>query len=175
MYTLYGPSCPYVGALAAGHLVSPNARTLRKTTRRKHFLIYEFDSNCKILRIKHIRDYDKIDCTTHFFELDGITYGRAFLKDEKRFYTNYAFAVKQKNGRPDYFAITTSKFLCVDIYEYPCNNRVSTTCYQYYPQSEFTTAGVRADWDVPMGAKNSPVTVSVYDQPYTHIDFLKGV
>ena len=125
----------------------------------------------KILRIKHVKDYDKIDCTIHMFEWDGVFYGRMFRGDEKGYYSNYFFAVNNKDDRPAYFAHGSRNVLCVYFYEYPCDDRVNTTCYLYHPNSEFTSAGLRADWDAPMGAQNSPVTISRYDQPYTHIDY----
>lgn len=171
VHRLYGPDASFVGALAAGHPVSPNLRTLRKSTRRKSYMIYEFDADFKILRIKHVKDYDKIDCTIHMFEWDGVFYGRMFRGDEKGYYSNYFFAVNNKDDRPAYFAHGSRNVLCVYFYEYPCDDRVNTTCYLYHPNSEFTSAGLRADWDAPMGAHNSPVTISQYDQPYTHIDF----
>lgn len=174
-YTLYGPRSPRLGILAAGHMTPAKERRLQKQTKRKDYTVYELDQDFQVLRIKHVKNYNQIDCTYHLFELDGVVYARPFLKDEKIFYTGRTIAVKFFDGRPLYHAVTDTHYLCVDFYEYPRPDCVHTTCYLYLPASKVTSAGQVVSWDAPIGAQNSPVTLDFCEEEYHHIDFSEYV
>lgn len=170
-YTLYGPSTNYLGVMAAGHLTPAKERHIQKTTRRKNYIMYELDQNFHVLRIRHMKNYNEIDCTYHLFERNGVIYGRPFFQDQKIAYPGEMMAIKYSDGRPQYFAMTRPNYLCVDFYEYPQSNRVSTTCYLYHPASKYTSAGIPASWDSPFGTQNSPVTLDILEEEYCHINF----
>lgn len=170
-YVLYGPPTNYLGVLAAGHLTPAKERKVKKETRRKRYIQYELDENYHILRIRHMRDYDKTECTYHIFEQNGIVYGCPFYQDQKIRYPAKTVAVKYTGEKPEYFAMTSHNYLCVDYYEYPLPNRVKTTCYLYLPMSIYSAAGVRRSEDAPFGSTNSPVTIDQSEEEYNHIDF----
>lgn len=170
-YALFGPPSNHLGVMAAGHLTPSRERKVQATTRRKRYTKYELDENFRVIRIKHIKDYTTVVCTYHLFELDGVTYARAFLGEEKIPYTQQAFAIKHTDGRPDYFAITQKNYLCVDFYEYPKKDLVQTNCYLYLPGGELSLPQYKLSWDVPFGTQNSPVTLDHSEEVYHHIDF----
>jgi len=54
VYTLYGPYDYRIGAATPGPIVSKNSRKLAFKTKRKNYLVYELDSDYKLLRVKHV-------------------------------------------------------------------------------------------------------------------------
>lgn len=173
VHELFGPPSHGLGALAAGHLTPPKERLLKRKTRRKKYVIYELDEAFRVIRIKHIGKEGKVQCTYHLFELDGIVYARAFLGETNRFYTHKTHAIKYSGGQPLYYAQTSPNYLCIDLYEYPCSNRVKTTCYLFLPASKNTAAGVPVCWEAPLGSNNSPVTLDYFEEEYHYLDFEK--
>lgn len=171
VYTLYGPPVYGLGVLAAGHLTPAKKRKLQKNNKRERYNQYELDENFHLLRVRHMKRYDQIDCTYHLFELKGVTYARPFLQDSKVLYPANTIATKSSEGRPLYYALTAHNYLCVDFYEYPQPDRVCTTGYLYFPKSKYTSTGMLASWEAPLGAQNSPVTVEYCEEEYQHIDF----
>ena len=169
-YTLYGPPNPYVGVLAAGGLTPARERKVQLKTRRERYIVYELDKNFNLLRIKHMRDFDKIDNTIYFFR-DDVLYGQPFLGDKKVLYPGCTVTAKMVEGKPAYVALTQPNYLCVAFYKYPEPDRVETFCYLYLPGSKYCSTGLKASWEAPLGAQNSPVTLDYREEEYKHIDF----
>lgn len=172
VYTLYGPPAYRMGIMAAGHLTPAKERKLSKTTRRKRYLQYELDQNFHVIRIRHMKNYNEVECTYHLFDSNGVIYAQAFVADIQHLYSCHTMALRLDSaGRPMYYAESGKDYLCVDFYEYPEENRVHTTCYLYLPGGKYTSTGQLASWEAPMGAQNSPVTLEFCEEEYTHIDF----
>ena len=170
-YVLYGPPTNYIGVMAAGHLTPARERKVLKQTRRKNYIMYEFDQYFQILRVRHVCNYNQIDCTYHMFEHNGVIYGCPFWQDKKIRYPAKTVAVMYDRDRPVYFAMTSREYLCVDYYEYPQPDRVKTTCYLYLPTCTYSSTGLQISKDAPFGAQNSPVTIDFCEEEYNHIDF----
>lgn len=170
VYTLYGPHTHHLGVLAAGHLSSSKLRKLEKRTRRKHYIRYEFDRDKNLIRI--VKVYNNVERSVyHMFWVDHVLYGCTIPKNGYGHPNENAYLVQFKDGRPQYFALSKSNYLCIDLYEYPEPDRVKTTCYLYLPASKFCSTGLKASWESPMGAQDSPVTLDYRDEEYHHIDF----
>lgn len=170
-YVLYGPDIHSLGVLAAGHATPARKRKLQRSTRAKRYLRYEFDWDFRLIRIRHMCNYSKIDCTYQMFELDGILYGEPFFRDRKAVYPGVTTAVKFENGRPVYYAMSRKNYLCVDFYTYPQPDRVLTDVFLYSPNSQYCSTGLPVNWDAPFGAQDSPVTLDHREDPYAHFDF----
>ena len=170
-YTLYGPNSLHLGILAAGHLCPSKLRKLSIKTSSKKYLKYEFDKDYNLLRIVKMTNYDKVYCTHHIFEEDGVLFCCAFKQDRNIHTSKNVYAVKYVNGDPLYFAISTPQTLIIDLYEYPTPYRVKTNSYLYSPSSKYCSTGLKASWSAPLGAQDSPVTLDYCDEEYAHLNF----
>lgn len=170
-YTLYGPDTRHLGVLAAGGLTPAKLRRVQTSVRSKKYLKYEFDNDQNLIRIIHMTDGNTVYCTYHIFQEDGCLFGCAFPWARNVFPHREVYVVKFENNRPKYFAVTMSNYLSIDLYQYPSPDRVLTTHYLYLPGSKYCSTGLKASWEAPMGAQNSPVTIDTKDEEYKHIDF----
>lgn len=172
-YTLYGPDAYDLGASVPCSLTSPRARKLMKATRRKNHLIYELDSDYKVLRTVRMIDYTRPDCTFHHFELDGIHYAYPFRGRDSRLYNDKITVLKYDQNRPVYYAIVSNSLLFSQFYEYPAPDQMIVSTYRYFPTAKTTLYGLPVDWNAPIGAKNSPVQRHCTEETPVDTDFSK--
>ena len=164
----YGPSSYFLGGMVP--IRSKSAKALEAysvttSTRRKSYTAYELDENYKIIRVKHVRK-SVLDCTYHLFEIDGITYGQPFFRDQNKPYPQATMAIQYANGHPAYQAMTSGNhYLYAEFYDYPDPNTVHADLYLFIPEGT-VAPGVPKNHDAPFGAWDSPVTLDSYEQPY---------
>lgn len=171
-YYLYGPKTHYLGILASGHIVPPKERKVHTRVRWKEYCIYELDENFKPIRIKHVNKYQRVHCTYHLFEQDGVIYARGFFEDRKIPISDDLLTIKQINGRTAFFSISKERYLFADYYEYPTEGTVETSSFLFLPgATEKMHNAPVMNWDAPYGASDSPVTLDYRVEPYLHIDF----
>jgi len=171
VYTLYGPQHSNLGVLAAGSITPEQERIIQKATRRKNYTQYELDENMNVIRVKHVTNYDRLDCIFHLFQYGDFTYAQPFLKDRCVVYPSPTIIFKWEGGRPTFFAESSLVGLYVEFYKYPSADRINTTGYLYTPCSKYTTWGTKTSWSVPMNAEGSPVTITQEETIYRHICF----
>lgn len=170
-YTLYGPHSPSLGASIPSSIVPAKVRQLRKSTRRKNYIIYELDDSYKPLRTILMLDYTKCDCIFHHFELNGVTYAYAFTGNERPQYRDVINVLKYQKGKPIYYANTTATSIFAESYEYTEQDRMCISCYNFMPKAKYTQFGYPVDWSAPIGAENSPVSYHCREEPVQYIDF----
>lgn len=171
VHTLYGSASYYVGALSPSHITSSKERKLSNKPGTDRYIIYEFDENYNVIRIKHIKRGNQVDCTYHVFELNGALYARSFFQDKKAFYKKDVVSLSFSNNLPVSYAIIGPNRLAAEFYEYLSPTRMITTTYTYYPDSIVTYRGGAASFDVPFGMRESPVQFSCDEEPVHYIDF----
>lgn len=172
-YTLYGPEAYNLGASVPSSLTPMRARKLLKSTRRKNHVIYELDSEYKVLRTIHMIEYTRTDCTYHHFELNGIQYAYPFRERGNSLYTDKITVLKYKQGRPVYYAIVANNLLFCQFYEYPEATKMMVSTYRYWPKGKATALGLPVDWEAPIGSITSPVDRHCTEETPIEIDFSK--
>lgn len=173
VYTLYGPMDYTIGAAMPGHLVSKNSRKLTYKTKRKEYLIYELDSEYKILRVRHVFEYPIGNFAFHCFELDGIQYACAFKYDKKEFRCNEVIAVGYKDGKPYFCGNLSHNVVFADFYEYISPEKVRVTEYYYNPVADYSAQGYPLDPNAPLGEPNSPARRYYREEKLMYTDFSK--
>lgn len=170
VYTLYGPYAYGTGAAIPWGYTPKSARNLSLKTRRKKYLIYELDSEYKLLRVQPV--FNSLnDNTYHCFELDGIQYACPFLPGKKENGFGEIEAVCYKGGKPYYSAFLSQNVLFVDFFEYVSQGKVLMTEYGYNPVSKYTLHGYLADPEAPIGALNSAATRICWEEEQVYTDF----
>ena len=169
-YTLYGPHSPTIGASIPTNLVPAKVRQLKRTNRRKNYIIYELDDSYKVLRTILMLDYTECDCVMHHFELDGVTYAYHF-SDMLQLKNDRIDVLKYQNGQPIYCAEIMGNYIFAQFCEYTEQNKMRVATYSFSPESKHTQFGYPVDWNAPIGALNSPVSRSIREEPIQYIDF----
>ena len=172
-YTLYGPEAYNLGASVPSTLTPTHARNLMKKTRRKNHIIYELDSNYKVLRTIHMINYTRTDCTYHHFELDGIQYAYPFRERDSRIYTDKVTVLKYDHGLPTYYAIVASNLLFCQFYEHLGSDKMIVSTYRYWPNGKCAALDLPVDWDAPFGSMTSPVDRHCTEETPVEVDFAK--
>lgn len=171
VYTLYGPSDYGIGAGIPGKFIPERSRKLLMKTRKQNYIIYELDSQYKLLRTTTMRDYTTAAYVYHCFEMNGIQYACAFHSDKKKIYFDEVLAVKYKNGLPCFLGFLRARSLIAEYYEYTVENKASVTAYSYAPFTVIKVNGYAVDPDAPIGAVNSAVEVGRWEMEMTYTDF----
>lgn len=169
-YTLYGPYAYNAGAMVPWGYTPKRARNLTLKTRRKKYLIYELDSEYKLIRVRDVFNCVN-DNTYHCFELNGIQYACPFLFNRKDKSHGNVVAVSYKDGKPYYYAFLSENVLFVRFCEYVSQGKALMTEYGYNPVSEYTLHGYPTDPDAPIGALNSPATRVCWEEEPVYTDF----
>lgn len=171
-YTLYGPYDYWIGAATPEKIISKASRVLTFKTRKKSYLIYELDSEYKLLRVNHVFQ-SKHSATYHFFELDGIQYAIAFVPNKKELCDYQIYAIGYKDGKPYYYGNLYEGRVLAYFFEYDSPDKRHVTQYQYYPNSEYSIYGYPADSEAPLGEPNSRAHRFCYDEKPVYTDFSK--
>lgn len=170
-YTLYGPHSQSLSASIPSSLAPAKVRQIRKTTRRKDYIIYELDASYKPLRTIVMLDYTKCDCVFHHFELNGVTYAYHFDKYGRPAYNDRICVLKYRDGKPWYYGGMTATYIFAEFYEYLEQDKMGITCYSFAPNATHTQFGFPVDWNAPIGTENSPVTRYYREETVQYIDF----
>lgn len=170
-FTLYGPDAHDIGASVPSNIVPARARKLQKSTRRKNYLRYELDEANKLLRTVHMIDYEKVDCTFHHFNLNGVSYAYPFRGSGNELYNDAIYAIKYSSNQPIYYAVVRSNYLFVQFYEYPTSDQMIVSTYRYSPNAKYSIHGCPIDHNAPIGAINSPVQRHCTEEVPEYIDF----
>lgn len=170
-HTLYGPYAYEIGACIPSKMTPDIARKLLPSTRRRNHLIYELDGEHKVIRTISVRDYTKVECIYHHFDLDGVSYAYPFRGDKKVMYTDAICMLKFINRKPVYYGVVRKSFLFIQFYEYIDTERMIVSTYRYNPDAQLTRYGYPIDPDAPIGALNSCVDRHCREEPTKYIDF----
>lgn len=172
VYTLYGPYDYRIGAATPGLIVSKSSRKLAFKTKRKKYLIYELDSDYKLLRVKHVFS-QRDDPVYHCFELEGLQYACPFAYNQKKIWRNEVIAIGYNDRKPYFYGDMTENSLLAEFYEYISEEKVYVTRYTYHPISKYTMSGYLMDPDAPLGEPNSPAQRSYREDKPMYTDFSK--
>lgn len=170
VYTLYGPYAYNTGAAVPWGYTPKHARNLTLKTRRKKHLIYELDSEYKLIRVKNVINCVN-DTTYHYFELDGVQYACPFLFNRKEESLGNVVAVSYKDGKPYYYAFLRKNVLFAQFCEYVSQGKALMTEYAYNPVSEYTLHGYPTDPDAPINALNAAATRICWEEEPAYTDF----
>lgn len=170
-YTLYGPYSYGIGAGLPCELTPKHERKLSKQTRRKHYTIYELDSNYNLLRVISMRDYTSIECIYYCFTLDGVQYAYPFRQDQKCLFKDEAFAIRYENSKLQYMGIISRNYIHANFYEHVSDERVIVNSYVLSTVAQHTVHGYPVDWGAPIGALNSPVQHGCWEENVVSTDF----
>jgi len=170
VYTLYGPLAYYTGAAIPGNFTPKNARKLTLETRRTDYLIYELDSEYKLLRVKYVLNSVQYD-TYHWFELDGIQYGCPFQCKGKMGIPDDVVAVAYKDGKPYFSALLSDCVVTARFFEYVSQEKALITEYSYHPFFEHSFYGYPTDPNAPINALNSAATRVSWEEKPMYTDF----
>ena len=169
-YTLYGPYAYHTGAAVPWGYTPKRARNLTLKTRRKKYLIYELDSEYKLIRVRYV--FNSVnDNTYHCFELDGVQYACPFLFNRKEKSLGEVVAVNYKNGKPYYSAFLAENVLFAHFFEFVSQEKVLITEYAYNPVSKYTMHGYLTDPDAPIGALNAAIQRLCFEEEPVYTDF----
>lgn len=170
VHTLYGPFTYYTGAAIPWSFTPKRARNLSLKTRRKKYLIYELDSEYKLLRVRHV--FNGIaDDTYHFFELDGVQYAYPFTNNQKDRGHGEVRALSYKDGKPYFSGSLSYNVLYAHFLEYVSPEKVLITQYAYNPVSKYTLHGYLTDPDAPIGALNAAANRMCWEEEPVYTDF----
>ncbi len=169
-YTLYGPYEYGIGAAIPGKLVPIRSRTLTVKTSKKKYLIYELDSEYKLLRVTQVFNSVK-DVTYHCFELEGIQYACPFAYNQRRCRGNEVIALGYKDGRPQFYGNLIENKVLIDFYEYVSLEKVRVIGYSYSPTSIYSLHGYLIDPEAPLGELNSAAQRSCWEEEPMYTDF----
>lgn len=169
--TLYGPYDYGIGAAIPGKSIPISSRTLTLKTRKKKYLIYELDSEYRLLRVTQV--FNSVnDVTYHCFELEGIQYACPFAYNQKRKRRGgEVIALAYKDGKPYFYGNLTENKVLVDFYEYVSPERVRVIGYSYNPVSIYSLHGYLIDPEAPLGELNSPAQRSCWEEKPMYTDF----
>ena len=170
-HVLYGTLEAPLGACVPSNLVPRSCRTLRKTTRRKEYTIYQLDKEFRVVRSIDMIKYSKVDEVCHHFELNDLIFAYCFHSGEHIKFNDRIFAYKFKDTKPVFFMDSRKHYLYVEFCEYVSADKMIVTSYSYWPNSEYTQFGYKADRNAPLGALNSPVQWSCREETPAYIDF----
>ena len=170
-YTLYGPMTHGLGALVPCMLTHNGERKLTKSTKRMNYAIYEMDQNFKVIRTTHIRDYTRVDCTYHHFEIDGVTYACEFYADKKQWTGEKICALRYENGKPVYFASCNGHYILAFFMEYVSSKKMMVTTRSLSYQFKSSIHGLVPDWNAPPNTPHALSTMSYREEPVPNIDF----
>lgn len=170
VYTLYGPYAYGTGAAIPWSYTPKRARDLTLKTRRKKHMIYELDSEYKLLRATQVLDAEDINAY-HCFELDGTQYACPFLPNQKKAGYGNVIALGCKDGKPYYYAFLSRNVLFVRFCEYVSQGKAIMTEYGYNPVSKYTLHGYLTDPDAPIGEPNSAATRICWEEDPVYTDF----
>ena len=170
VYTLYGPYAYETGAAIPGSYTPKSTRNLTLKTRKKKYLIYELDSEYKLLRVTQVLDSVSIN-TYHCFELDDIQYACPFLPNQKKEGFGHVVAVSYKDENPYHYAFLSQNVLYVDFFEYVSQEKVLITEYAYNPVSKYTLHGYLTDPEAPIGELNSAANRVCWEEEPVYTDF----
>ena len=174
-YTLYGPSCHWLGVSIPSTLIPTRARKLTQKTRRKDYVIYELDESFRILRTIHMLDYTRIDCTYHHFDLNGVHYAYPFRGNGNQRYNGEIAVMKYADDRPVCFGLIRKPLLFMQFYEYTTQNHMTVSTYRYWPTAEYTRHGYPVDKNAPIGAPNSCVQRHCREETPAITDFSRWI
>lgn len=170
VYTLYGPYTSLTGAAIPWGYTPEHARCLTRKTRRKKYMIYELDSDCKLLRVTQF--YNSEDYNVyHYFELDGIQYACPFFSNQKKEGFGETVALGCNGKRPYFSAFLSENVLFAHFLEYVSDEKVVITEYAYNPVSKYTLHGYLTDPNAPIGALNSAVQRLCFEEKPMYTDF----
>lgn len=170
VYTLYGPYAYGIGAAIPGKFISKSARSLTLKTRREKYIIYELDSEYKLLRTRDVFNLVR-DNTYQCFELDGIQYAYPFVCNQKEVGRDEVIALKWKDGKPYYYAFLSKNVVFATFFEYVSPEKVIVTEYGYNRVSEYSVHGYPTDFDAPIGALNSAAYRVCWEEEPMYTDF----
>lgn len=170
VYTLYGPYANETGAAIPWGYTPKRARNLTLKTRRKKYMIYELDSEYKLLRVTQVLDSESIN-TYHCFELEGIQYACPFLPNRKSIGFGDVIALSYKDGKPYFSASLGRNSLFAHFLEHVSLEKVLITEYAYHPVSKYTLHGYLTDPDAPIGALNSAAQRLCFEEEPMYTDF----
>ena len=173
VYTLYDPREYGIGAAMPGKFISKRSRELKKQTRRKNYIIYELDSNYKLLRTTLIRNYTEIETVYHCFELNGIQYACPFYGTKKKFTRDEVLAVGYNGAQPCFLGFLSEHSLLAQFFDYESHDKMIVTTYSYSTVSKYSSHGYPVDFTAPIGAQNSPVNCGTWEEEITDTDFSK--
>ena len=170
VHILYGPYTDGTGANIPGGFTPKRARNLSLKTRKKNYIIYELDSEYKLLRARQV--FNSVnDQTYQCFELDGIQYACPFLFNQKEKSYRNVIALTWKDGKPYYSAFLAKNVLIASFFEYVSSEKVLITEYTYNPVSKYATQGLLTDPDAPIGAPNAAAQRLGYEEEPMYTDF----
>lgn len=170
-YILYGPYGYGIGAAIPGEITPKSLHNLTEKTRRKSYLIYELDSEYRLLRVRHIEHL--VNNRTYLcFELDGVQYACPFAYDRKE-ETGHSlvFAQSWKDGKPYYYGSLSEGSILTHFFEYPSQEKVLVTAYYYYPVAKYTGYGYLTDHNAPIGEPSSPGQKSCWEEAPRYTNF----
>lgn len=170
VYTLYGPYVYGTGAAIPWGFTPKCARNLTLKTRRKKYMIYELDSEYKLLRTRDVFNFVR-DYTYECFELDGIQYAYPFVCNRKEVARDEVMALGYKDGKPYYYAFLRKNVLFIQFCEYASQGKALMTEYAYNPVSKYTPHGYLTDPDAPIGELNSAATRICWEEEPVYTDF----
>lgn len=171
-YTLYGAEAYYLGVQIPSKFTPKAARKLLKTTRRENYTAYELDENYNVLRTIHMLEHgNRIDCTYHHFELNGLHYAYPFRGDTDEEYTREIAVLKYSQGKPVYFALASKHQLVIELYTYSSPDSMSVSTYTYHVTARTSYYGLPVDPNAPINAENSNIMHYCNEQRPYFVDF----
>lgn len=170
VYTLYGPYWYGIGAAMPWGRVPKRARNLTQKTRRQKYIIYELDSEYKLVRARQV--FNSVnDNTYECFELDGVQYACPFAHNRRQWSGSEVIAVGCKEEKPYYLGFLRETTVIAEFFEYVSQEKVYITEYSYNPVSKYTLHGYLTDPDAPINALNAAATRICWEEEPVYTDF----
>ena len=172
VYTLYGGDTYAIGVQIPSKFIHKASRKLVKSTRRQNYAVYQLDENYNVLRTIHMLEHgNKIDCTYHHFELNGIHYAYPFRGDTDEEYTGEIAVLKYSQGKPICFALASNGQLVTEFYTYSSPDSMLVSTYMYHVTAKTSYYGLPVDPNAPINAKNSNIMHYCNEQQPYLVDF----
>ena len=177
-HTLFGPYTIHIGAAMPGNSIPKRARELSLQTDKKNYLVYELDSQYRLLRTKTVFCSAQ-ENTYHCFELDGIQYAYSFSFREKHkdspetieADTDEILAIGYKNGKPYYSGSLRKNSLNIEFYEHISEEKNLVTAYSYNPTSRYSQFGYPNNPEAKINTPNSSACSSCREQKVSYTFF----
>lgn len=170
VYTLYGPYEYGIGAAIPGKTIPMRSRSLTLKTNKRNYIIYELDSEYKLLRATQV--FNSVnDITYHCFELEEVQYACPFKYNQKKIGGHKVIALCYKDGMPYYYGDLAKTKVLANFHEYISPEKVRVTGYSYNPASKYTLHGYLTDLEAPLGELNSAAQRSCWEEKPMYTDF----
>ena len=164
--TKYGTQCMHLGYFCPSLVMDKTAGGFSKGKLQKNipenksgsYVVYDIDSNGKLLRMQDINSYGAV-VETYIIREGDTEYSVKFSDKELTVHYGATTRTIHENGKLVRFDIIDSGYMWSEIYSYNLDNKLKVECKRYY----YVPGLKGSKKSVPVGMKGSPAKLYIMD------------